>query len=159
WVYGSSDVLLEENEVYNFSDHGINGQVSSQITMRRNYVNANYYPIPSAESCNCSLDPASPDKYQCPWAGCTTDFSSCGWPQGILLYYGSGSIVENNVVEDSGYGFSIMHQLAGTTTSGSHNKLLGNIALDDYQSVTLHNRGGSYGGDSGMRDITIEDQL
>jgi hypothetical protein len=159
WVYGSSDVLIEENELYNVSDHGINGEVSSQLTMRRNYVNANYFPVPTADACNCSTDANSPDKQVCPWSGCSTNYSSCGWAQAILLYYASGSVVENNVAEYAGYGFSIMHQLAGSTSSGSHNKLMGNLALDDYMGVTLSNRGDGYGGDSGMRDITIANQL
>jgi hypothetical protein len=157
WVMASSDVLLEENELYNFSDHAINVEDSSQVTVRRNYVNTNYFPVPTPASCNCTMDGSS--GYACPWAPCATDYSSCGWTTGIVLYVSSGTTVENNVVEYSGAGYEAIHLKVGTVSSGSHNKLLGNIALDNYDGIALANRGSEYGGDDGMRDFVVEDHL
>ncbi len=43
-IESSSDVLIEENEIYDFHRVGIAGYQSSRVTVRRNYVNARSYP-------------------------------------------------------------------------------------------------------------------
>jgi hypothetical protein len=77
----------------------------------------------------------------------------------LNFYVASGSIAENNVVQNSGFGYEVIHSHVGSSASGSHNKFLGNMAIDNYDGLLLTNQGTEYSGDSGMRDITIEDHL
>jgi len=139
---GSSNVLIEESEVYYFHRIGIVPYGSTYVTMRRNYTNSRNYPKTSDPNC----------------ASTTIDIYSGTGDGGQSFYNGQHSIIEDGIDENSGggvfsiddydaiYGFIAIHSGAGLVANA------GNVAapvaapVNDFVSVNsgdgFYNRGG-----------------
>lgn len=103
-MYGASDCLVEENEVYDFHRHGIIVEGGSRNVIRRNYVNAR------------SRD-AIPGGYN----GTSGDNGS--GDDAFILYPGDTSIIENNIA-DGEFSKAFSVEAVGPATN---NQWLGNI--------------------------------
>jgi hypothetical protein len=105
---GSSNVLVEECELYDFHFHGFEASHSTGVVFRRNYVNSRETAdIPGGF---VTLDPARGD-------------------HGLHLWETQFAIAENNVFESVRNGSAVK---GGETTVGSStgNRLLGNVAIN-----------------------------
>src|SRR5688572_25485053 len=104
----SSDILAEENEAYTFHRHGITSFNSSNIILRRNYVNSrDYADIPGYAS----------------GAPTTGD-------EGQVFYQVKNGLAENGIVENTNQGF-LAHGGTGSSDTGvgDDHRFFGNIAI------------------------------
>ncbi|HET7178777.1 MAG TPA: right-handed parallel beta-helix repeat-containing protein, partial [Chryseosolibacter sp.] len=115
--------LAEENELYNYTRHGIMLAGASNVTVRRNYANSRDYPSAGA----IPGIPASGD---------------AGGDSGVVIYPGSNNLVENNISERNLSGVNIQAAGYGGTPS-SNNRFFGDISLNDVNSggVRMISRG------------------
>ncbi len=115
--------LVEENELYEYTRHGIMLAGSSNVTVWRNYGNSRDYPSAGA----IPGIPASSDK---------------GVDSLVVIYPGSNNLVENNISERNLSGFNIQAAGYGGTPS-ANNRFFGNISLSDVNSggVRMISRG------------------
>jgi Right handed beta helix region len=111
----SSHVLVEESEFYSFHRHAILVYHTNNSTFRRNYFNS---------------------RGHADIAGGRSSGTASRGDDAIVIYPGSSNIVENNISEGIGVGFSI--QADGTA---DNNQLFGNISLNDHYGVTVRARG------------------
>ncbi|MBS0180830.1 MAG: right-handed parallel beta-helix repeat-containing protein [Nitrospira sp.] len=121
-LYGASDCLIEENEVYDFHRHGIIVEGGSRNIIRRNYVNA--------RSRN-----AIPGGYN----GTSGDNGS--GDDAFILYPGDNSIIENNIA-DGQFSKAFAVEAVGAATN---NKWLGNINNGGDKGLEFDARGSSTG--------------
>ncbi|HEV8310088.1 MAG TPA: right-handed parallel beta-helix repeat-containing protein [Methylomirabilota bacterium] len=125
-LQSSSNILLEESEVYDFCRHGISVAGGIKITLRRNYANAHFYPtIPG------QWPPDDPP----PGPDCTANGHSIA----MVLYPAKQSGMENNITEHNGYGF-LSIEPGDVPGAGSSNRFLGNMGIDNHRDVTIDNR-------------------
>jgi hypothetical protein len=96
----ASTILIEENELYEFHRNGIQcfPESMSHCTVRRNYINDRGY-------------------------GTLTGVDRFGPNDGLVMYFGRDSIVENNIVE-------MGTTQGGIVNFGDNNQFLGNITLN-----------------------------
>jgi hypothetical protein len=113
---GSSDILVEENELYDFHHNGFEVSRSTGVVFRRNYVHSRLAPdLPDAY---VSTDPQRGD-------------------YGFILEETRNAVVENNIVEAMADGFGVVGRHpdvgGGAAVPGPSpidgNRLLGNVAL------------------------------
>ena len=113
----TNNSLVEESEFYSFHRHAVAISSGNYNTIRRNYVNSrNHRDI-------------SGGRYSSP--------ANRG-DGGIVIYPGSNNIVENNIVENASAAFGI--EALGITIN---NRLLGNMALNNYFGAIFSVRGNS----------------
>lgn len=111
-ISGSTDVVVEECEVYDFHRSALIAYRSEKIVFRRNYVNGRF-----AKHLPGSI------------------FGDCGHAllgaenAGISIYGADRCIVENNVVENTCNAFKIIH----TSGQGDDNVLVGNMAVGAFK--------------------------
>jgi hypothetical protein len=108
---GSSDVIVEECELYDFHFHGFEASHGAAVVFRRNYVNSrNTIDIPVVDGGYGTLDPARGD-------------------HGLHLWETQSAIAENNVFESVRNGAVVK---GGETAVGSStgNRLLGNVVIN-----------------------------
>jgi hypothetical protein len=122
-IDGSSNVLVEESELYYYHRHAIIGWGGSyNLTYRRNYVHSRSYDDLGCDGCYQSGSP--------------------GRGSEPTSFYGVGnSLQENNIVEDSYYG-ATTHANGATDYAGSNNRFLGNISLNTLRGPQLSSRCG-----------------
>jgi hypothetical protein len=109
--------LVEESEFYYFHRYAISTKYGTNNTFRRNYINSRgYADIPGGVS--------------------------SAWPGlgdvALGIYPGSNHVLENNISEGNGSGVYL--EAYGTT---AHNRILGNISVNDNIGATLRARGAS----------------
>jgi hypothetical protein len=113
-VSGSSNVLVEECEFYDFHRHAINLHGSDHGIYRRNYANSRgYADLPDGRY---SGDSERGD-------------------DAITVYPGSHNIFENNISEGNLCGISIM-----AVDRSENNRFLGNISLNDQYGIVMKAR-------------------
>lgn len=119
--YRSKNCLFEENELYEYTRHGVSMANTTNSVARRNYANSREYP--SAGSV-----PGIPAS------------GGAGGDSGVVIYPGSNNIVENNISERNLAGFSL--QASGISTN---NKFYGNISLGggEWGGLRIRARGNS----------------
>ena len=110
---GSTEALIEENEVYSFHRNGVGG--GNKNTYRRNYVNSRNHADISG--------------------GLASGASTMG-DSGYIFYPSSDNIVENNISERNNTGFNL--QATGPT---KNNQFYGNISLNDHYGALVTARG------------------
>ncbi len=108
-IEASSDVLVEAVEVYDFHASGILVRDASDVTLRRNYVNARR-----------RVDTQGGYVSTCTTRG---DIS-------VELRKAAGVIVENNILEGSCIGLTNRPGSGGGPNSGSNHRFVGNIVHD-----------------------------
>jgi hypothetical protein len=122
-IEDSSNVLVEESEVYGNQRHGFLVWLSRYVTLRRDYVN----------SLQRGCSPTTP---QCPGNRVYGD-------SGISIYGSSDSIIENCVTENWAGGITINgvdNALDPSGHGGRRNRILGTIMANDY-GIQLASRG------------------
>lgn len=126
--------LVEENELYFFSRHGIILNTTHDTVVRRNYCHARGH-----RSISGGYQSAS---------GPTTTGDDC-----VVVYPGDSNIIENNISDGSmSKGFSVQ-----ATGAGRGNKFLGNIALGAAIGLSLDVRGS--GPNYMPRDTVVENMV
>jgi len=121
-LISSTDVLVEESELYFFHRHGIDANLCERITVRRTYINAR--------------GAADIEEGFVSHACCEG-----GGDEAVSLYYSSDSIVENSVSVDSEHVFSItgLYTVLGNP-GGRDNQSLGNISYRDLRPGSWQSR-------------------
>lgn len=112
---GSTDSLVEENEIYSYHRHGFSGYHSTNVVFRRNYANSRNYPDISGGY--ASVDPTAGDS-------------------GFAFYPANGNIVENSISENNGGdgGFVVK---AVEPLAADDNRFYGNISLHDAYGIGM----------------------
>jgi hypothetical protein len=107
--------LVEENELYDFHRLGLVLFHSDRAVVRRNYANSRGYPdLPNGR----------------------VSGSRGGGDESFSCYPCSSAIVENNISEGSGAGFTVNASAPSTT-----NAFLGNVSLDEAEGFRPNARG------------------
>jgi len=140
-INSSTDVLVEESEIYFFHRHGIDAHNSERITIRRTYANA---------------------RGAADIEGGFVSHPCCeeGGDEAYSYYYSSDSIMENAVSVDSENLSNVTGQDTVLGNPGGHdNQSLGNISYRDLRPGTWHSRifetSGSVGGGGVTRDFLV----
>jgi hypothetical protein len=129
----SSDVVLEESEAYFFHRHGIQLYQSSDVTIRRCYVNArDHADLPDASLEEGTPYPTSP-----------SDTGDKG-----LSVNGEGHRVENCIVQGR---VGVAVSLGGPGPSS----VVGTIALDPITGVSAAADGGNTSAGHSVRDVVV----
>jgi len=122
---GSSHVLVEECEVYNFHHNGIEVWRSTSVTLRRNYIHARHEDIPQWPS----------------------DYPGEG-DVGILVEESTDTLAENNIVAGVHQGVLVAARfdkpvplpLPDAPAEPGNGRLLGNVALASGEGFLLQSR-------------------
>ncbi|CAG0999394.1 hypothetical protein METP3_03192 [Methanosarcinales archaeon] len=132
-ITDSRNVIVEENELYEFHRHGLHSFMSYNVTNRRNYVNSRSYPnIPAYTG----GDPDTGD-------------------EAISFYGSSDSLAENNIIENILEGFTA-HGADDPGTQADNNRYFGDIVIDSkYGGFYADGRYGTVINNSVYRDNLV----
>jgi hypothetical protein len=108
----SSDILVEECELYYHHRHALSFWKCTNITTRRNYINPRFHRGPDSRG-----------------------------DEAIVFYQSSWSIAENNISEGFNLGFQAHGGVTyDGRPGGSYNRFLGNISIDGYNATRIDAR-------------------